>query len=159
MFILYINDLPDCALSASFGYADNYKVVCNNPLTLNIDAKRNWNWCVTKSMTVNVSKTQTLSVKGNAKVEVNRNVIEETAERKNLGLIITSTLSLTVIATIRSVKALKALCSVKRNIPKITTEAMKLKSYKSNVALFVSYGSSLRKPSKRDLKLIESVQK
>ena len=36
---------------------------------------------------------------------------------------------------------------------------MKLKSYKSYVALFVSYGSSLWKPSKRDLKIIESVQK
>ena len=36
---------------------------------------------------------------------------------------------------------------------------MKLKSYKSYVAPFVSYGSSLWKPSKRDLKVIESVQK
>ena len=26
MFILYINDLPDCAMSASFGYADDKKL-------------------------------------------------------------------------------------------------------------------------------------
>ena len=32
MFILYKNDLPDCAMSASFGYADDYKIVCNDPL-------------------------------------------------------------------------------------------------------------------------------
>ena len=48
MFILYINDLPDCAMSASFGYADDYKIVCNDPIILNIDAKRIWNWCVKK---------------------------------------------------------------------------------------------------------------
>ena len=110
MFTLYLNDLPVCALSTSFGYADDYKVVCNDPLILNIDAKRNWNWCVTNSITVNVSKTEIRSVKGIAKVEVNGTVIEETAERKNLGLIITSTLSLTENATIKSAKALKALC-------------------------------------------------
>ena len=40
MFILYINDLPDCAMSASFDYTDDYKIVCNDPLILNIDAKR-----------------------------------------------------------------------------------------------------------------------
>ena len=46
MFILYINDLPDCAMSANFGYADDYKIVCNDPSILNIDAKRSWSWCV-----------------------------------------------------------------------------------------------------------------
>ena len=78
---------------------------------------------------------------------------------KDLGLRITSTLSWTENAKNRSAKVLKALCSVKRNISKITTKAIKLKSYKSYVPPIVSYGSSLWKPSKRDLKIIESVQK
>ena len=55
MFILYTNDLPDCAKSASVGYADDYKIVCNDPLILNIDAKRIWNWGVKNSLAVNVS--------------------------------------------------------------------------------------------------------
>ena len=109
-------------------------------------------------MAVNLSKTKILSVKGNAKVEVNGTVLEETAEKKDICLIITSTLSSTEKATNRSAKALKALCSMKINISKIT-KAMKLISYKSYVAPIVSYGSSLWKPSKRDLKIIESVQK
>ena len=159
MFILYINDLPDCAMSASFGYLDNFKIVCNDPLVLNIDAKRIWNWCVKSSMAVNVSKTKILSVKGNAKVEVNGTVFEELAEMKDLGLKITSTLKWTENATNRCAKVLKALSSVKRNTSKITTKAIKLKPYQSFVAPFVSYGSSLRKPSKRDLKITESVQK
>ena len=100
-------------------------------------------------MAVNESRTKILSVKGNAKAELNGTVLEETAKMKDLGLIITSTLSWTENATNRSAKALKALSSVKRNISKITTKAMKLKSYKSYVAPIVSYGS-LSKPSKRD---------
>ena len=128
-------------------------------MILNIDAKRIRHWCVKTSLAVNVSKTKTLCVKGNAKVEVNGTVLEETAEMKNLGLMITSTLSWTGKATNRSAKALKALCSVKRNISKITTKAMKLKLHKSYVSPIVSYGSSLWKPSKRDLKIIESVRK
>ena len=44
-------------------------------------------------MAVNVSKTKILSVKGNAKVEVNGTALEETAEKKDKCLIITSTLS------------------------------------------------------------------
>ena len=98
-------------------------------------------------------------MKGNAKVEVNGTVLEETTEIKSLGFIITSTLSWTENATNRSAKALKALCSVKRNISKTTTKAMKLKSNKSFVAPIVSYGSSLWKTSVGDLKTIESVQK
>ena len=90
-------------------------------------------------MAVNVSKTKNLSVKGKAKVEVNGTVFEETAEMIDLGLIITSSLSWTENATNRSAKPLKALCSVKRNISKITLKAMKLNSNKSYVAPTVSY--------------------
>ena len=93
MFVLYLNDLPDCAISASFGYAGDYKIVCNNRLILNINAKRIWNWCVKISMAVNLSKTKNLSVKGIPKVEVNGTFLEDTAEMKDLGLIITRTLN------------------------------------------------------------------
>ena len=110
-------------------------------------------------MAVYVSKTKILTVKGKAKVESNGTVLEETAEMKDVGLIITSTLSWTENATNKSAKALKTLCSVKGTLTKITTKATKIKSYKTYIAPIVSYGSSLWKPSKRDLKIIESVQK
>ena len=64
-------------------------------------------------MAVNVSKTKILSVKGNTKVEVSGTILEETAEMKDLGLIIISTLSWTENDTNISAKALKALSSVK----------------------------------------------
>ena len=43
-------------------------------------------------MAVNVSKTKNIVVKGKAKVEVNGTVLDERAEMKEFGLIITSTL-------------------------------------------------------------------
>ena len=69
------------------------KIVCKDPLILNIEAKRHWNWCVKNFMAVNVSKTKNIVVKGKAKVEVNGTVLDERAEMKDFGLIITSTLS------------------------------------------------------------------
>ena len=40
MFILYINDLPTVAMSNCFGYADDYKIVSDNAITLNIDSNK-----------------------------------------------------------------------------------------------------------------------
>ena len=68
-------------MSASFGYADDYKIVCNDPLILNIDAKRFWKLYVKKFMAVNVSNTEILGGERNAKGEINGTVLEETAEK------------------------------------------------------------------------------
>ena len=44
-FIIFINDLPECIMSSCFGYADDYKVIATNTITLQIDATRIWKWC------------------------------------------------------------------------------------------------------------------
>ena len=44
-FLVFINDLPSCVMFATFGYADDYKIVGDNPSTLNIDVRRLWRWC------------------------------------------------------------------------------------------------------------------
>ena len=82
-------------MSASFGYADDYKIVSNKPLTITIDAKRVWNWCTKNSMEVNVSKTKVLGIKGNAIVEVNNTIIEKVYEMKVIGFIVTNNLNWT----------------------------------------------------------------
>ena len=41
-FILFINDLPKCVMSTLFGYADDYKIVAKNGITLQIDTHRIW---------------------------------------------------------------------------------------------------------------------
>ena len=45
LFLVFINDLPSCVMSATFGYADDYKIVGDNRFTLNIDVRRLWRWC------------------------------------------------------------------------------------------------------------------
>ena len=32
LFLVFINDLPSCVMSATYGYADDYKIVGDNPL-------------------------------------------------------------------------------------------------------------------------------
>ena len=44
-FLVYINNLPDIIMSTNFGYADDFKVRGNIPVTLNIDVKKNYKWC------------------------------------------------------------------------------------------------------------------
>ena len=54
-FLVFINDLPSCVLSATFGYADDYVIVGENPLTLNIDVRRLWRWCEDNCMSMNLT--------------------------------------------------------------------------------------------------------
>ena len=45
LFNVYINDLPDCFMCNSYGYADDYKIIGTNGVTLQIDAARLNKWC------------------------------------------------------------------------------------------------------------------
>ena len=106
MFILYINDLPTVAMSNCFGYADDYKIVSDNAITLNIDSNKIWNWCSRNLMSLNLSKCKTLHFK--------KQNIPGTDLMKDLGLIVTINLSWTEHAKTRSAKSLKAFFSLKK---------------------------------------------
>ena len=56
-FLVFINNLPSCVMSKSFGYTDDYKIVGDNPLTLNIDVRKLWRWCDENFMLMNLGKT------------------------------------------------------------------------------------------------------
>ena len=40
LFLVCINDLPNCSMSDAFGYADDFKIVGTNPVAINIDIRR-----------------------------------------------------------------------------------------------------------------------
>ena len=44
-FLVFIIDLPSCVMSSTFGFADDYKNVGDNPLTLSIDVRRLLRMC------------------------------------------------------------------------------------------------------------------
>ena len=105
MFILYINDLPTVAMSNCFGYADDYKIVSDNAITLNIDSNEIWNWCSKNFMSLNLSKCKTLQFKGSMSVCMKKQNIPGTDLMKDLGLIVTNNLSWTEHAKTKSAKS------------------------------------------------------
>ena len=54
IFILHIYHLPECSMSAILGYVDDYKIVSNNRVIINIDAKRIWIWCAKNYLEVHI---------------------------------------------------------------------------------------------------------
>ena len=59
---LFINNLPERIMSSCYGYADDYKVVDTNSLTLQIDASRIWQRCFQKKMKKNRAKNKLVSI-------------------------------------------------------------------------------------------------
>ena len=44
-FLVFMNSLPSCVMSKAIVYADDYKIVGNNPVTLNIDVRNQYRAC------------------------------------------------------------------------------------------------------------------
>ena len=118
-FLVFINDLPSCVMSKSFGYADDYKIVGDNPLT-NIDVRKLWRWCDENFMSMNLGKSKVLCIKGTAPIALPNHEFETTECMKDLGILVNDTLSWTLHAKKRTEKALNALFILKRNLSKAT---------------------------------------
>ena len=69
-FLVFINDLPSCVMSKVFGYADDFKIVGTNPVTLNIDIRKLWRWCDDDLMSMNLTKSKLLCIKGSAQISL-----------------------------------------------------------------------------------------
>ena len=117
-FLVFINDLPSCVMSATFGYADDYKIVRDNPLTLNIDVRRLWRWCEENFMSMNLPKSKVLCIKGAVTIALLNYTFETTEVMKDLSILITDTLSWTQHAKKRAEKALSAPFVLERNLSK-----------------------------------------
>ena len=112
-FIIFINDLPEFIISSSFGYADDYKVIGTNTITLQIDATRIWKWCSQNLMTLNISKCKTINLKGNRSISMNGKTLEQTQKEKDLGIFVSNDLTWTANAERRCEKAIKAFFTIK----------------------------------------------
>ena len=156
--LVFINDLPSCVMSATFGYADDNKIVGDNPLTLYIDVGRLWRWCEENCMSMNLTNSKVLCIKGSATIALPNYSFETTEVMKDLGILITETLSWTQHAKKRAEKALNALFVLKRNLSKANFATRK-NAYICYVVPILCYGSAIWKPSKGDLGIIESVQR
>ena len=157
-FLVFINNLPSCVMSKAFGYADDFKIVRNNPVTLNIDVRKLWRWCEDNLMSMNLTKSKLLCIKGSAQISLPNYTFEATQSIKDLGLFVTDSLNWTLHAKKRTEKALNAFFLLKRNLGK-TNFSIRKSAYVCYVVPIVSYGAALWKPSNGDLTLLESVQR
>ena len=158
-FIIFINDLPECIMSSCFGYADDYKVIATNTITLQIDANRIWKWCSQNLITSNINKRKTLKLNGNGSISMNEKTVEQTQKEKDLGIIVSNDLTWTANAERRCEKAIKVFFTIKRNIAKSTSWIAKKNLYRSYVVPIISYGAILWKPNKSEFKMIENLHK
>ena len=157
-FLVFINDLPSCVMSKSFSYADDYKIVGDNPLTLNINVRKLWRWCDENFMSMNLGKSKVLCIKGTALIALPNHEFETTECMKDLGILVNDTLSWTLHAKKRTEKALNALFILKRNLSKATFWTRK-NAYICYVVPILNYGSALWKTSKGYLGTLESIQR
>ena len=145
-------------MSKCFGYADDYKVIATNPVTLQVDAHRIWKWCQNNMMSLNLKKCKTVSFKGTSTVKMSEITIQQAEVEKDLGIIVSKSLTWKEQAGRRCEKAVRSLFLIKRNVSWKTSETSKKSLYKSYIVPIVSYGAVLWKASKTDLRHTESVQ-
>ena len=146
-FLVFINDLPSCVMSKAFGYADDYKIIGTNPVTLNIDVRKLWRWCEDNMMSMNLTKSKLLCIKCSARLSLPNYTFEATQSIKYLGLFGTDSLNWTLHAKKRTEKALNAFFLLKRNLCKA-----KFATRKNAYVCYVV-------PNVGDLTLLESVQR
>ena len=157
-FIIFINDLPECIMSSCFGYADDYKVIATNTITLQNGATRIWKWCSQNLMTLNINKCKTLKLNGNGIISMKGKTLEQTQKEIDLGIIVSNDLTWTASPDRRCEKAINVFFTIKRNIAKGTSWIAKKNLYRSYIVPIISYGAILWKPNKSELRMIENLQ-
>ena len=158
-FLVYINDLPDSIMSPNFGYTDDFKIIGENNVSLNIDIRKVHKWCSENFMSMNMKKCKSVSFKGTTEITIGSYRIEKAENMKDLGIIVSENLTWSTHVRKRAQIALTALFTLKRNLA-ITTSFKRKSAYFSYVVPIVSYGSSLWLPSKGDLRIVEkSIQR
>ena len=145
-------------MSTCFGYSDDYKILAKNGITLQFDAHKIWKWCSSNLMSLNLKKCQFLCLKGIAKVTIQCHQLENSIVEKDLGIMISNDLTWTAQTEKHCEKTMKAFFTIKRNIANGPPWTTRKNLYRSYIVPILSYGEALWKPSKTDLKSIESIQ-
>ena len=80
-------------MSTDFDYADDFKVIGDNPVTLNIDVRRIYKWCSDNFMLMNLAKSKYVAIKGCATVSLTNYTFEKAETRKELGVLCSENLT------------------------------------------------------------------
>jgi hypothetical protein len=170
LFVVYINDLPDCLLNECKMYADDNKVIAiNRPGLSNglqLDINKTVEWCKTWSMSLNGSKCKVMhfgkiNSKGKYWIEEGgeRQELEKTEVEKDLGVMVTidGKCSAQVEAAVN--KASWTLGRIRKTFRYFNINLFK-KLYPSFVRPHLEFASSVWNTlNKREIRKIEGVQR
>ena len=139
-------------MSKWFGYTDDYKIVDNNVVTLQIDGTKVSRWCDDNMMMLKTGKSKIVCFKNQIKLKMNDRYLGHSDVEKDVGVIISRNLSCS--------------CQVERrsylSVSIDQTEYFNHTSWLSKKQLYrsfiISYGPFLWKPSKCDLQLNDKFQ-
>ena len=90
LFLVHMNDLTDNIMSPNFGCADDFKIICDNPIKLNIDE--------IISCQKNLTKSKLKAIKGYSIVSLPKYMFERAQVMKDLGVLVSENLSWTADA-------------------------------------------------------------
>ena len=126
-------------MSSFHVYANDYKVVCTNSVTLQIDASKIWQWCSRNMMKLNLAKCKLLSIAGEANIKLGERFLEKTRNRLGpLGLLSHLIFLGQYKQKTEPKKAIKSCWSIKRNISKASSWITKKNFYRSYVVPVIS---------------------
>ena len=99
LFLIYKNDLTECALSKKFGYVEDFKFISDNTLIAHLDVRKIWKWY---------------------EIFMGINMTKITSPNRDLGLTVSSSLTWDEHGKKRAGKALNSLFALKRNLSRPT---------------------------------------
>ena len=159
LFLIFINDLPNCVTHPCYGFADDLKVVIINQHDLEKNQDGLHNWCLQNRMILNAKKSSLLLLKGDLKTDIFGVELPIVKEKKDLGLLVSSDITCSSNVELRTSKALRALYQIKRNMSKNVTLQAKLNAYTGYVVPILVYSSQVSPLTTRCLRKVEKIQR
>ena len=159
LFLIFINDLPNCVTHPCYGFADDLKVVIINQHDLEKNQDGLHNWCLQNRMILNAKKSSLLLLKGDLKTDIFGVELPIVKEQKDLGLLVSSDITCSSNVELRTSKALRALYQIKRNMSKNVTLQAKLNAYTGYVVPILVYSSQVSPLTTRFLRKVEKIQR
>ena len=159
LFLIFINDLPNCVTHSCYGFADDFKVVITNQH----DLEKKWdglrNWSLQNRMILNAKKSSLLLLKGDLKTDIFGYEWPIVKEQRDLGVLVRSDLTWSSNVDLRTSKALRAWYQIKRNVSKNLTLQAKLNAYSGYVVPILVNSSHVPHLTTVCLRKVEKIQR
>ena len=158
LFLMYINDLSD-SFQECFGYADDYKILFRNQEEVDERTKKLESWCTLNNMKLNAIKCSLVVIKSEMTATLKNQEVTRSCLERDLGLLVSNSLSWTENCTTRSTKSLRALHKIRRNVSSHCNTQLKIHKYTGFVTPTLTFCSTCYYPSVSSLKKLKKIRK